>query len=838
MQQMRGVHAACSRPVRRDTDKSVRQLRREGGGSVRYISLFSGIEAATVAWEPLGLEPVAFSEIDAFPSEVLAHHFPEVPNLGDITKIDWSIYSGAVDIIVGGSPCFVAGTLVLTETGYRPIETVKVGDLIVTHKGRLRQVSEIGSSVSDTLMLKGQGSIGIECTGNHPFMAIEKTRRWNNDKRKYELSIGSPEWTNAEDMEGRFWLNIGEFEPMDIPLFDGFSKGERGKGYIEDFEFSEGFFYFVGRWLGDGWANVHKRKERVDSQMKRVYLCCSHAEGDELQHRLESIGLHFSRGTERTTERFTFSSTQLFDWITGNFGVHATGKNMPAWCFGMKREYRQSLLDGYLDADGTSFENGYKSSTIDRALALGMKTLAATLGITTSVVRTENHRTCVIEGREVNEHANYCQTYYRSTRSPFFSDGGWYGKVRSVSSCRNNQIVYNLEVEDDHTYTADGIVCHNCQSFSVAGKREGLSGESGLMFEYIRAVSEIRPRYFVWENVPGALSSEGGAAFGQLLREMDDLGYGLAWRVLDAQFFGVAQRRRRVFLVGCLGDARRAAEILFERESLRWDYPSSKDKRKELAATALRCSDSGSYCIQGDIARGAHLGQNGVGYSDDGVSYTLNTMDVPAVLAFDTTQITSPTNGNNPQYGDPCHPLCANAHVPTIAFKYHQGSKAGGIGATEDGLSPTRLADNHPPAIAFSHVPAVLTNYGYEIAGTLTARFDSSPCIDRGQNLVCMATSAANAEHMENCCTTQTARQFKDAPIVSDGMIVRRLMPIECERLQGFHDNWTRIPYKGKPAEECPDTPRYKALGNSMAMPVMRWIGERIMLAEEVSQDA
>lgn len=93
-----------------------------------------------------------------------------------------------------------------------------------------------------------------------------------------------------------------------------------------------------------------------------------------------------------------------------------------------------------------------------------------------------------------------------------------------------------------------------CQSFSIAGNREGLKGESGLMFEYIRAIREVMPRYFVWENVPGALSSEKGAAFGQLLREMDVIGYGLAWRVLDAQFFGVPQRRRRIFLVGCLGN--------------------------------------------------------------------------------------------------------------------------------------------------------------------------------------------------------------------------------------------------------------------------------------------
>ena len=125
-----------------------------------------------------------------------------------------------------------------------------------------------------------------------------------------------------------------------------------------------------------------------------------------------------------------------------------------------------------------------------------------------------------------------------------------------------------------------------CQSFSIAGNREGLAGESGLMYEYIRAVRELMPRYFIWENVPGALSSEGGTAFGQLIGAMDELGYGLAWRVLDAQFFGVAQRRRRVFLVGCLGDPERACEVLFEPESLRWDHPSSRDKRQELAADA------------------------------------------------------------------------------------------------------------------------------------------------------------------------------------------------------------------------------------------------------------
>lgn len=218
-----------------------------------------------------------------------------------------------------------------------------------------------------------------------------------------------------------------------------------------------------------------------------------------------------------------------------------------------------------------------------------------------------------------------------------------------------------------------------CQSFSIAGKREGLKGASGLMFEYIRCVQELMPRWFLWENVKGALSCEGGAAFGQLLREMDALGYGLAWRVLDAQFFGVAQRRERLFLVGHLGDAR-ACEVLFEPESMCWDTPSSREKRQAVAAASGRSVAQGggtgrlnpdsqhdTFSIAGNIiGRKPENGGNGGGFQEPGEPmYTLMTIDRPAV-----------------------------------AFKYHQGSKAGSIGAAVE-QSPTLTADYHNPAVMY-----------------------------------------------------------------------------------------------------------------------------------------
>lgn len=187
-----------------------------------------------------------------------------------------------------------------------------------------------------------------------------------------------------------------------------------------------------------------------------------------------------------------------------------------------------------------------------------------------------------------------------------------------------------------------------CQSFSIAGNREGLKGESGLMFEFIRCVRELGPRWFVWENVPGALSSENGHAFGQLLSEMAGGGYGLAWRVLDAQFFGVAQRRERVFLVGSLGTMR-CAEVLFEREGMPWNPAPSRDKRKALAGESSGRVGNADPRVGNQLTGGGRREfypnngskSGGIGYGD--VSPTLKQDHNPAGRCRADTQANAPT---------------------------------------------------------------------------------------------------------------------------------------------------------------------------------------------------
>ena len=164
-----------------------------------------------------------------------------------------------------------------------------------------------------------------------------------------------------------------------------------------------------------------------------------------------------------------------------------------------------------------------------------------------------------------------------------------------------------------------------CQSFSIAGSRTGLEGASGLMWEYVRCVREVKPDWVLWENVPGALSSSHGEDFRCLLEALDALGYGLAWRVLDAQFFGVAQRRERVFLVGRLGDVERPCEVLFEPESLQWDSPTSREKRAELAAGAGRGAEAAGGALNPADPQSRRV------YDTGGCGPTLDTVQPPAV---------------------------------------------------------------------------------------------------------------------------------------------------------------------------------------------------------------
>lgn len=450
------------------------------------------------------MDVIAVSDIEPGPLAVEEYRYPDARQLGDISKIDWNEV-GPVDVICGGSPCFPAGALVLTDRGFTPIENIHVGDRVLTHLGRWKRVLATGSRVADTIILHGQGTDGIECTPNHPFLAAHRRQisTHRNGERYRETRFIEDGWIPAADMTGRMWLNMGESEPLPIPGFD-FTGCQ-----VRNIRLTRGLMYFLGRWLGDGWLNIHKRHERRNSIMKKVVVCDSFDKENELRERLAPSGLHFTITRERTGVRFCCSSAALYDWIKANFGEKAYGKRLPSWVYGLNREWRRALLDGYRDSDGHPTDHGWTANSVSRELILGMKALAASLGHSAGVFSVKKRREYgIIEGRVVNERPQWQLSVYDRSRKSVICERGYWGHVRSVESGRRNVRVYNLEVEDDNSYTVDGIAVHNCTDVSTAGKRAGMvdGTRSGLWSYQADAVRALKPRIIQWENVNGSLS--------------------------------------------------------------------------------------------------------------------------------------------------------------------------------------------------------------------------------------------------------------------------------------------------------------------------------------------
>ena len=472
-----------------------------------------------------------------------------------------------------------------------------------------------------------------------------------------------------------------------------------------------------------------------------------------------------------------------------------------------------------------------------------------------------------------------------------------------------------------------------CQSFSVAGLRKGMADPRGnLALTFLAIADRYRPEWLVWENVPGVLSSNGGRDFGSILGGMVELGYGVCYRVLDAQYFGVAQRRRRVFVVGCLGDWRRAAAVLLEPESLRGDSaPRREAGERPAPSIAARTRGGGgpgtdteldgglipqtvgaltdgahngggstartptpaassllpevAWCLQERDAKGADsdtkpghlipvigggfdvahsLRADGFDASEDGtgrgtplvpVAFAQNQRDeVRAVagalaaepgmkqqtyIAIQNATRCKDQNGlgvsapGEPMYtldGASQHAIAFSAKehgadageiAPTLRSMNHAGSHANGGGQVAIAIQGAATRENPASGPGGVGVRADDTAYTIEARSEVQAVAFESRFVRNGRG----AGAGPSGEVVQTLKADHGRGSIDQQPHVLTAMQVRRLTPRECERLQGFPDDYTLIPHRGKPAA---DGPRYKALGNSMAVPVMRWIGERI----------
>jgi DNA (cytosine-5)-methyltransferase 1 len=413
-----------------------------------------------------------------------------------------------------------------------------------------------------------------------------------------------------------------------------------------------------------------------------------------------------------------------------------------------------------------------------------------------------------------------------------------------------------------------------CQSFSVAGLRGGMDDPRGnLALGFLQLARRTRARWVVWENVPGVLSSNGGRDFGAILGGLAELGYGWSYRVLDAQFFGVAQRRRRVFVVGYLGDWRRAAAVLFERHGLS-GHPAPRRQAGQRPAPTISARPTGGGGLGTDLDGGltistrevSHcLNAGGMGWQDFEsetlVAHTLKGEGFDAskdgtgrgtpLVAVDPPIAYSimPQNSGKDYKARPvevAQPLMAGGPVggnqdgdfivEPVAFDMAQITSKANRSSAEEGLPASTLSKQSRMHAAVERLAVAFALRGREGGAMLEMGGDQAGALRAASGGSTRDYIAFTTEQTPKFSADSALTLTKQSPTgggqpqcVMTSSAVRRLTPRECERLQGFPDDYTLIPWR---KGEAPDGPRYKALGNSMAVPVMAWIGRRIEAVE------
>ena len=471
----------------------------------------------------------------------------------DLNSIDPRkvIPGGKLDLLVASPECFPGGTLILTDRGLLPISQVRVGMNVLTHQNRWRAVTNVMSTVKDTVVVQGHGHFGLETTAEHPFWTRSRKKHWPKTQRNGLWVWSDTEWKPASLLSNLFWGTPTQVESLPIPFPQ--------KGV----EFTPDFWWVVGRWLGDGSVSLRPGKGG------EITVCCGNHEADGLEPLLKEgwPQMRWSRREVRTATLFECRSTLFANWLISQFGKLAHGKAIPAWALGMKAEYRESLLAGYLSADGHFDGRKQESTTVSKSLAIGLRLLAESLGHRAALYFSEQH--CAeIEGRSLNVKDVYRVMWIKEPKHAYSQeiDGTSWSRIRSVQPGRPQVEVFNLSVAEDESYVADGIIVHNCTHHSIARGGKPINDQSrASAWRIVEWASQIRIEDILIENVKefrtwgplGAnsrpLKRRKGETYFAFLNALRALGYTVEDRILNAADYGDPTSRERLFIRARLG---------------------------------------------------------------------------------------------------------------------------------------------------------------------------------------------------------------------------------------------------------------------------------------------
>ena len=541
---------------------------------LRLIELFAGVGTQAMALRDIGADFERYRVVefdkDAVASYNAIHgtNFP-VTDIRNIKSEDL----GIVDkdkyeyLMFYSFPCFTGDTLVLTNNGLKEIKKVEVNDTVMSHDGTYKKVlSSKKTGTKETFGLSTMASPETICTGNHKFFARKMYRK--NGKRLFS----NPEWVQYNDLDKSYYLGYPVNCNSIIPDWDGatFTWSDNRKprcvNELSNLLDKESFWWLIGRYIGDGW-------ERTQGG---IIICCAKGEESDIIKNLIDCGFNYNLVKDRTCYKIHIPLKELSSF-TNQFGKYAYGKYLPGFMFDLPTNVLKAFINGYWSADGSiDSRNNYRLATVSKSLAMGMvNVISKAYNVPVKVYFNKRKSKVTIEGRTCNQRNGY-ELRWKLNKSlqnkAFYEDGFVWYPIRKFWKTNKTEDVYDIEVEDNHSFIANNAIVHNCTDLSLSGKRLGMSKgsgtRSGLLWEVERLLDESAdravkegkdkstylPQILIMENVTQVHNPKNINDWNAWLDKLKSLGYTSVYKDLNARDFNVPQNRLRCFMVSMLGD--------------------------------------------------------------------------------------------------------------------------------------------------------------------------------------------------------------------------------------------------------------------------------------------
>lgn len=580
----------------------------------RLLELCAGYGSQALALKNLGLDVYSeIAEFDKYASQAYMQLHGDTKNYGDIYKIDETKLP-YFDMITYSTPCFTEDSLVLTEKrGFQKIIDIQIGEKVITHDGNYKTVENvINNGKKKTVKIYGMGIDEIHTTPNHLFYVREKSHVWNNKTRSYTRVFSEPVWKQADSLKRTDYMGIPINKKSEIPEWNGITfvwsdgRKDRYKNQLSQYMNNKDFWWLIGRYIADGWFRNNGG----------IIIGCGKKKFVEMKEKCDSIGLNYNILEERTVIKFYYQLKEL-ELFVQSFGKYAYGKKIPSFVMDLPVDLLNSFLNGYMSGDGCFTNGRFKATSVSRELIYGLaQCIAKVYKQPYSIYKTERPKTTVIEGRTVNQKDTYELCFKKEKRpqdKAFYEDGFIWFPVTKVEE-DEIETVYDLTVEENHSFTVQGVIVHNCQDFSVAGKGKGGDKGSGtrssLLWECERIIRAVKPKYLLMENVKNLLSKKHCHNFNAWIKVLEDMGYTNYYKVLNAKDYGIPQNRERIFVVSICKDIDKKGYVfpnpvpleLRLRDVLEENVPEKYYLSADKVAKLLKSVDVNKYKINEPLA--------------------------------------------------------------------------------------------------------------------------------------------------------------------------------------------------------------------------------------------